>query len=230
MSAGPIGALASALTRDARSGTRTYQPVRRKSYHAGERERRLWLQHNKFDRAEHNCWMTAAEQHDRESKQPGKRNGALGYTAKMVLRLMLRLRNRATGQLDPSYAWLARELSLSPSAVKAAIGRLQRAGLIDWIRRTQRVEDPERPNQYVEQISNAYFFTRPGWLEKLRRRIRREITDTSRNERMKREQPMRFEGRTTEQSLDEIEDPEMRETLMRMHATLSSASPPDGHN
>lgn len=227
MSAGPIGALAAALTRGARA-SRTFQPVRRDSRHAGEREQRLWKQHNMFCRSENNARMTAAEKLEHDTKAPGKRNGVLGDIGLKVLRVLLRLRGRADGRLDPSYKWLAQKAHIARSAVGDALARLRAAGFLDWVRRTQRVDDPERPNQFVEQIPNAFILTLPGQAEKLIRRIKRKATDTMRNEALKRDRDQRLADMTLEETADEVQDPEMRELLHRIRAGVESANPPGG--
>ncbi len=140
---------------------RTHQWVRHSSFAVGEREDRRWRQANTFSAAEHNARMRAAEQFDRETKLPGKRNGALGHIGLEVLRLLLRRRNRTTGQLDPSYGWIAAELHRSRSAVARALARLKRHKFIDWIRRVQAIEEPGPDGQVVQQVSNAYFFDLP---------------------------------------------------------------------
>ncbi|WP_242140898.1 hypothetical protein [Sphingomonas sp. TREG-RG-20F-R18-01] len=227
MSAGPIGNLAAALTRGARA-SRTYQPVRRDSRHAGEREQRLWRQHNMFSRDENNTRMTAAEKYDDETKLPGKRNGALGSTALKVLRVLLRLRGRADGRLEPSYAWLADKACIARSTVGEALARLKEAGFLDWVRRTQRVEDPERPNQYVEQIPNAFILTLPGHAEKLIRRIKRKATDTMRNVARQQARDDRAAGMTSEETVNEVKDHTLRDVLNRLRIGVESANPPTG--
>ncbi len=105
--------------------------------------------------------MRAAEIFDRSSKEKGQRNGALGHIALDILRYMLRRRNWKTGQLDPSIETMAKELRRARASIVGALARLRRHGFIDWIRRTEPVEDCPPFGPQVKQASNAYFFGLP---------------------------------------------------------------------
>jgi hypothetical protein len=208
---------------------RTGQHVRRNSYHVGERETRAWVQHNTFRSDEHNARMRAAEKLERETKAPGKRNGALGYVALDLLRFLLRLRNRKTGQLDPSYAYLAKELNRSRSAIVAAAHRLKQHGFLDWIRRTQLVEDPAS-DQYVQQIPNAFLLTLPRKAVELIGRVMRRPTEQQRRKAEEAARRQRINQVPSEDEIAAIADPELRELNLRARALVESASPPSGHN
>ena len=208
---------------------RTGQQVHRYSYHEGERETRPWLQHNTFADSEHNARMRALEEFERSTRRRGRRNGALGHIALEVYRFLLRLRNRKTGRLDPSYDWIAKQLNRSRSAVARAIRRLKDANFLDWQRRTRPVEDPEPDGQYVEQISNAYFLTlREGAAELVRRVLRRPTEKMRRIAEEKRRAAERRadEAKPDEQLLSGIVDPYLRKALERLSAKLEGASPP----
>ncbi len=174
--------------------------------------------------------MRAAEQFDRDGKQPGKRNGALGHVALEILRLMLRLRGRRGGRLDPSLKWLAVQLHRSRSAVAAALARLKAHGFIDWARRTRLVEDPARPDQYVEQISNAYFFALPGAAANLVRRMLRRPTDDQRQHADEVARAARIATTPAAEMIAGIANPALRAALSGIDEGLRSANPLTGLN
>lgn len=205
---------------------RTSQPVHRNSYHAGEREVRPWRQHNMFAATEHNARMRAAEEFDDLTRMPGRRNGALGHIALQVYRRLLRLRGRKTGRLDPTYAWLAAELNRSRSAVFRAMTRLKEHGFLDWLRRTQPVEDPEPDGQYVEQISNAYVLELRGVAAELVRRITRRPSEKLRRVIEEKRRALR-EAMPIEALLAAVVDDELRSVLKSFNEVLlESANPP----
>ncbi|SDA21467.1 hypothetical protein SAMN03159340_01447 [Sphingomonas sp. NFR15] len=181
-----------------------------------------------FDRSENNARMASAEKLEHDTKAPGKRNGALGHIGLKVLRFLLRLRGRADGRLDPSIQWLADQIHHSRSAVAAALQRLKEQGFLDWVRRTQIVEDPERPDQYVEQISNAYFLTLPGRARDIIRKVMRRPTSPEERATNDRRRQKCQSAEEVEASVARIKDPELRDLLHGMRADLESANPPGG--
>lgn len=138
--------------------TRIHQPVRRNSYHRGEREQRLW---RPIDRKRIGATLRAAEQFDRTHKQAGKRNGPLGHIGLEVLRQLYRIADYRSGRCEPSIDTLMRALRRSRDAVVKALARLRCHGFLNWIRRTEPtgIEDGSGPR--VRQIPNAYWFSLP---------------------------------------------------------------------
>lgn len=157
---------------------RTGQPVRRNSFKVDTRESRIWLP---FKRAEFNARMRAAEQHDRDNKQPGKRNGPLGHVALEVYRELMRKVCWKTGRLEPSLDTIAGWVSRSRSAVAEALARLKEEGFLDWIRRFEPVENPDPFGPQVRQITNAYKLTLPAAAAEFVRRLLRKPTDKQRD-------------------------------------------------
>lgn len=137
---------------------RTFQPVRRNSYQAGERERRFWRPVNPKDKWAH---IRAAEAYDRQRKQAGKRNGPLGHIALELLRELYRIVDYKTGRLDPSIDYLMRQLRRSRAAIVQAMARLREHGFLEWIRRTEPTGN-EGFGPQVRQITNAYRFCLPA--------------------------------------------------------------------
>ena len=85
---------------------RTFQPARRNSYNAGEREDRFY---RPVPKSEVGSRMRAAEAYNREYKEPGKRNGPLGHIGLEVLRQLYRMRCPGTGKFDPAIDTIADE-------------------------------------------------------------------------------------------------------------------------
>lgn len=137
---------------------RTFQPVRRNSYHAGDREGRIW---KPIAKAEIGPRLRAAEAFNREHKEPGRPNGPLGHIGLEVLRELYRLVDYKSGRLDPSIDYLMRKLRRSRDAVVRALAALRRHGFLGWIRRTEPTDNPGAGPQ-VRQISNAYWFGLPA--------------------------------------------------------------------
>lgn len=135
----------------ARSGRRTFQPVRRESRLAG-REGQFWQAFNPKDKSR---YMVAAERYERATREKGKREGALGSVALEVLRDLLRLIDYRTGRLDPAISTLQRRLTRSRGAIVRALANLRAAGFLDWIRRYTPTGEEGRGVQ-VQQTSNAY--------------------------------------------------------------------------
>jgi hypothetical protein len=146
-------------------GQRTFQPVRRNSRHAGEREHRIWRPIGGGNKAqahkEIGAAMKAAEFYDRRLKQEGKKNGALGHIGLEVLRELYRIVDFKTGRLEPAIATICDRIKRSRAAVVAAMARLKQHGFLDWIRRTEPTNN-EGAGPQVRQIPNAYGFGLPA--------------------------------------------------------------------
>lgn len=145
---------------------RTFQPVRRNSRSPGERELRAWKQHNVFGAQERRARLKAAARYEDDTKQPGKPWGALGPNGLRVYKHILKSRDYKTGRFDQAAATIARALRISRQTVHAALRRLKAAGLVDWLRRSRPIEDPDPFGPQVEQITNAYLLPLPDWLRK----------------------------------------------------------------
>lgn len=162
IAAGLTGAKATAGAKKVWVGDvrRTFQPVRRNSYHVGEREHTIWKPIGdgspRGGRRFVGAFLQAAQRFELDGKQPGKVNGPLGYVALEVLRAMLRHVDYARGRLEPSIDTIMSWTGRSRAAVCAALARLKLHGFIDWIRRTEPLEDPDPFGPQVRQASNAY--------------------------------------------------------------------------
>lgn len=213
----------------------TRQPVRRNSYRAGERELRLW---KPFDRKEFNARMRAAEVHDRDNKEPGKRNGPIGAIGLEVYRELMRMVCWKTGRLDPAIATLCERLRRSRDAVCAALARLKGEGFLDWIRRTEPVENPNPFGPQVRQISNAYVLKLPKEAAELVRRLMRRPTEAQRDAASAADRQARAHAAASEHEQAETiakaltSDNALGRILRACGAALdqSNANPPSGEN
>ena len=116
------------------------------------------VQFRPITKAERNEIWTRAQQLEQLTKKPGCPDGILGRSGLDVLEAMLfKILNKKTGQLDPSYAGIARKTRthLSERTVARALVRLRDAGIIDWENRCEGVVD-EAGVFRLEQKTNAY--------------------------------------------------------------------------
>lgn len=159
------------------TGRRTFQPVRRFSYNVGEREHRCW---RPLGRTRKEVWefkdalLLAAKLHDRDTKAPGEYRGALGLSGREVLEALVGIADNLTGRLEPSLAWIQAKTKLARGTVVRALKRLKEAGFLDWIRRTEPVENAGAAGPQVKQATNAYWFDLKGKASSLVYRLLRK--------------------------------------------------------
>jgi hypothetical protein len=92
---------------------------------------------------------------ERQTRQPGRQDGALGRNGLLVLHaLIFDCLNYASGRLDPSYAAIARKACISPRSVARGLTRLKLAGVLHWVRRC--LSHWEDGRFRLEQETNAY--------------------------------------------------------------------------
>jgi hypothetical protein len=93
---------------------------------------------------------------ERQTRQPGKQDGALGRNGLLVLHaLIFDFLNYATGELDPAIETIARKACASVSSVKRGLANLKACGVLNWIRRAAETRD-EKGRFCLEQDTNAY--------------------------------------------------------------------------
>src|SRR5690606_25746147 len=99
------------------------------------------------------------------------RNGALGPVGLAVLEYLYKIVDYAKGTLEPAIRTIADEIGHAYSAVHNALVRLRSAGFLDWMRRSEPIEDPEPGGPLIRQASNAYGLLVPEamqpWLARL---------------------------------------------------------------
>lgn len=149
-----IGEIASAGPQE---GRRTHQPIRRHSRPAGGCEGVFWRPTSRRDVEQ---IKLTAKRYELATRQPGARNGALGFVALEVLEYLSNLVNFRTGRLDPSLDFLMRKLRRSRDAIVRALKALRDHGFVDWLRRFEPTGNEGRGPQ-VRQVSNAYRLSLP---------------------------------------------------------------------
>jgi hypothetical protein len=160
---------------------RSGQPVWRNSYYVGQIEDRIWKPINGGTRRGGKRWTAAIlkaakklelkSRAERRQVEPGARNGDLGEVGIEVLEYLYATVDYATGRLEPALRTIADAIGRAYSAVHEAMKRLRDKGFIQWMRRSEPIDDPEPGGPQVKQASNAYALLCPApmrdWLGRL---------------------------------------------------------------
>ena len=106
-----------------------------------------------------------ARDFERQTRQPGKQDGALGRNGLAVLHaLIFDFLHYATGRLDPGYKEIARKACISYRSAARGLANLKAAGVLHWVRRAAETRD-EHGRFCLEQDTNAYGVVPPlQWL------------------------------------------------------------------
>jgi hypothetical protein len=93
---------------------------------------------------------------ERQTRLPGRQDGALGRNGLAILHAMLfDIIDYATGQLEPAYKEIAARACISVRSVGRGIANLRRAGVLNWQRRARPIDD-DRGGFRLQQDTNAY--------------------------------------------------------------------------
>jgi len=96
-----------------------------------------------------------ARRFERQTRQPGKQDGAIGRNGLAVLHaLLFDFLNYRSGALYPSWAAIAFKACISPRSVGRGLVMLKAAGVLNWLRRC--VEDWIDGRFTLRQETNAY--------------------------------------------------------------------------
>jgi hypothetical protein len=96
-----------------------------------------------------------ARRFERQTRQPGRQDGALGRNGLAVLHaLLFDFLNYASGRLDPSYAAIAKQACISPRSAARGLASLKLGGVLNWVRRC--LSHREDGRFWLEQDTNAY--------------------------------------------------------------------------
>jgi hypothetical protein len=154
--------------------SRSFQPVRRNSYYANDRRaERIWQRlgsNNRDARRLIAARLKAAEYYNERNKQAGDREGPIGEIGVRLLRELYRIVDYKTGRLEPAIDTLCQRISRARATVVKYLARLKAHGFLDWVRRSETVDNPGAGPQ-VRQITNAYGFGLPAvaaaWVKKI---------------------------------------------------------------
>lgn len=96
-----------------------------------------------------------ARDFERQTRQPGQQDGALGRNGLKVLEaLVFDFLHHASGQLWPSIAAIARKAGIGERSVRRGLDKLRAAGVLDWQRRKASIMALGQILWF--QLSNAY--------------------------------------------------------------------------
>ncbi|MDH7641179.1 replication protein A [Sphingomonas oryzagri] len=215
---------------------RSFQFVRRHSYYANDRRALSMWKPLDLQAASISQRLRAAEEYERLNREPGKRNGPLGHIAIEVLRAMYRVVCRKTGRLEPSIAYLEEKLHRSRAAIVRALDALKRHGFLDWVRRSEPIEDAGQGPQ-VKQITNAYALLIPHkamqFIKHMAKAAPLPVDDEDRRKAAKAEhEAMLASLPTQELPAQLVDDRTLSEVLSSLGASLSvsDASSPKSLN
>jgi hypothetical protein len=106
-----------------------------------------------------------ARRFERDTRQPGRQDGALGRNGLAVLHtLLFDFLNYASGRLDPGQAAIARMANISKRSVGRGLVALKRSGVLNWVKRCENFVD-EAGRYCRAQLTNAYGIIPPSqWL------------------------------------------------------------------
>ena len=97
-----------------------------------------------------------ARRFERQTRQPGRQDGALGRNGLAVLHaLVFDFLNFRTGRLDPGYKAIARAANISVRSVARGLAKLKAAGVLNWLRRCSATVD-EAGRFALAQETNLY--------------------------------------------------------------------------
>src|SRR4051794_23910941 len=92
---------------------------------------------------------------ERQTRQKGKQDGALGRNGLLVLHtLIFDFLNYASGRLDPAIETIARKASISISSAKRGLANLKNSCVLHWVRRAAETHD-KKGRFCLEQDTNA---------------------------------------------------------------------------
>jgi hypothetical protein len=75
-----------------------------------------------------------ARRFERDTRQPGRQDGALGRNGLAVLHaLIFDFLNYTSGRLDPGHAAIARMANISKRSVARGLVALRRSGVLNWV-------------------------------------------------------------------------------------------------
>jgi hypothetical protein len=103
-----------------------------------------------------------ARQFERQTRLPGKQDGALGRNGLAVLHVLIfDCLNYTTGRLDPSQKTIARKACISERSVGRGLTKLKDAGVLTWLRRAGETRD-KQGRFCLKQDTNAYAVLPPS--------------------------------------------------------------------
>lgn len=230
MTARSIGELLAGL--EPAKATRSFQPVRRNSYYASDRRSTSLWRPIASDRRQARrliaARLKAAEHYNERNKQPGDRQGPIGDVGIRLLRELYRIVDFKTGRLDPAIDTLCQRINRARATVVKYLAKLKEHGFLDWVRRSEPIEDANGASPRVRQITNAYGLGLPAsaarWVKKRLGNGPPPDCELARREADRAEVDAMLASASNDEAIDFLIDaganPELAEILKRMGATL----------
>ncbi|WP_313003814.1 hypothetical protein [Brevundimonas sp.] len=132
--------------------------IRAGSKHASQ------VRHLRYSREEGVRFIAALERYAETLRKPGQRTGAAGtisFGAVRLAQVLMRLAVKYNGRVEPSVAWLAKQLNVACKSIHAWKGQLADHGFLRWERRYIHVGLPRQRGPQLKQTSNAYRLSLP---------------------------------------------------------------------
>lgn len=231
MTARSIGEIAFGVARA--KATRSFQPVRRNSYYASDRRSTsLWrpIAHDSRQaRRLIAARLKAAEYYNECNKQTGDRQGPLGDVGIRLLRELYRIVDFKTGRLEPAIDTLCQRINRARATVVKYLARLREHGFLEWVRRSEPIDDADGAGPRVRQITNAYGFCLPvaasNWVRKILGNGPTPDCELARREADCAEVEDMLDQASNDEQVDYItDDPKLAEILKRVGNALSKSS------
>lgn len=234
MTARSIGELLAGLERA--KATRSFQPVRRNSYYASDRRSTsLWRPLASDSRQARRliaARLKAAEHYNECNKQAGDRQGPIGDVGIRLLRELYRIVDFKTGRLDPAIDTLCRRINRARATVVKYLAKLKQHGFLDWVRRSEPIDDANGAGPRVRQITNAYGLGLPDsaarWAKKVLGNGPAPDCELVRREADRAEVDAMLASASNDEAIDLLVDaqanPQLADILKRMGVTLSKNS------
>jgi hypothetical protein len=216
--------------------TRSFQPVRRNSYYASDRRSTsMWrpIAHDSRQaRRLIAARLKAAEHYNERNKQPGDRQGPLGDVGIRLLRELYRIVDFKTGRLEPAIDTLCQRINRARATVVKYLAKLKEHGFLDWVRRSEPIDDADGAGPRVRQITNAYGFRLPAsaanWVKKILGNGPAPDCELAHREADRAEVNAMLASASNNEAIDFLIDaeanPQLAEILKRMGDTLSKNS------
>jgi hypothetical protein len=216
--------------------TRSFQPVRRNSYYASDRRSTsLWRPIAPDSRQARRliaARLKAAEYYNERNKQAGDRQGPLGDVGIRLLRELYRIVDFRTGRLEPAIDTLCERINRARATVVKYLAKLKEHGFLDWVRRSEPIDDANGAGPRVRQITNAYGFGLPAsaatWVKKILGNGPAPDCELAHREADRAEVEAMLETVSNDDAIDFLIDaeanPQLSEIFKRMGATLSKTS------
>jgi len=216
--------------------TRSFQPVRRNSYYASDRRATsMWRPLASDSRQARRliaARLKAAEYYNERNKQPGDRQGPIGDVGIRLLRELYRIVDFKTGRLEPAIDTLCRRINRARATVVKYLAKLKEHGFLEWVRRSEPIDDAEGAGPRVRQITNAYGFSLPAaaanWVKKILGNGPAPDCELARREADRAEVEAMLDQASTVEAVDFFIDaeanPQLADILKRMGSALSKTS------